>query len=92
LVQVVNYTGIGSAVSNEIRVFPNPIHGDKVTISGLSGKTIIEIRNMSGELLFKKSYNVSGDLELNKLELSSGSYLVSIENKGIRTIKKLVVE
>jgi uncharacterized protein YjdB len=73
-------------------VFPNPTHGDKITISGITANSIIEISDLSGRVVFKKVKNPDNEVTITDLNLRKGFYLISIENNGIKSTAKLVVE
>jgi hypothetical protein len=71
-----------------IAVYPNPSDG-RVFISSVPEKSILRISDLSGRTI--ESYtNVSGKVELN-LNLRPGIYLIQVENKGGKTVRKLII-
>lgn len=74
-------------VSN-LKIYPNPTQ-DVFTIVGIVELSNIQIFSLLGEKVFEE--NTAEDMRLN-LNLSSGIYLVKIQNKNGATTKKLIVK
>ena len=78
-------------------LYPNPAK-DMVNIEIFNGscKTVsIDVRDLTGKILLKKSFNTNLDIQKIKLNLgdiSAGTYLIVIENDNDRIIKLLVKE
>jgi hypothetical protein len=84
-------------VANEgIKVFPNPSSGNViVTFDVINANTSIEIYNMEGELVMKKSNLAQADKTV-KLDLSNvakGAYFIQVFNgdRGILN-KKIIIQ
>ena len=78
-------SGIAEQKENNIQLYPNPVD-DWLTVS-CGENNRIEIRDLKGSLLY--SGLLSGkDARLNVSFLNAGFYLVSIEGKNFKIIKK----
>jgi len=82
----------------ELNVFPNPTHGDGLTLS-LSGITSdnvqVKIYDALGRKIESKRYVVDGTLQttLNfKNELSNGLYILEVTNEDVRRSVRFMVE
>jgi hypothetical protein len=82
----------------ELSVFPNPTHGDGLTLS-LSGITSdnvqVKIYDALGRKIESKRYVVDGTLQttLNfKNELSNGLYILEVTNEDVRRSVRFMVE
>ncbi|MFA9220136.1 MAG: T9SS type A sorting domain-containing protein, partial [Sediminibacterium sp.] len=82
----------------ELSVFPNPTHGDGLTLS-LSGITSdnvqVKVYDALGRKIESKRYVVDGTLqtELNfNKELSNGLYILEVTNEDVRRSVRFMVE
>ena len=81
-------------IDDDVKINPNPFKNySLLTFSNPSGdKTLITITDLKGRLL-RKYNNVTGEqLQIEKGELSSGTYIVTLINNNVKRIAKLVVE
>jgi hypothetical protein len=89
----VPYEGTGITVpqtdDSSIAVYPNPSDG-QVTISNVPEKSTIRLLDLSGKTI-ETHTGLSGKVELN-LKLVSGIYLIQIENKNERMVRKLIIK
>ncbi|MFN8256947.1 MAG: PKD domain-containing protein [Bacteroidales bacterium] len=83
---VINFStnGFGNLNKNNFSLYPNPA-GSSLSIKGLNEQTTIQIRDITGRILLKGKYNPGSQIELENL--SSGVYILEIENQKIRFIK-----
>lgn len=74
-----------------IKIYPNPTN-DQITIEGINENAHIEIRNMSGQLLFTKTAN-SRNMTISLTDLAPGTYIVNIfgEDGNLEERKKIVI-
>ncbi len=91
--------GVAPTLSNKnsLRVFPNPANDNvKIQLSSeISGDATLTVQNLLGQTLLRQQVNLQNGLNehsFNIGQLSSGIYLVAVESKGMREVKKLVVE
>ena len=76
---------------NEIKIFPNPISDFTTILLNDEGENMIQLFDISGRLLSK--FSVQGNtFHLAKNNLSSGVYLLQIQNKKGIFRKKLVIQ
>ncbi len=77
-----------------VEVYPNP--ASQVAFVGFEafGSYSITLTDISGRVVKQVSNNASGMVkeELNLSSLNSGAYIISIETKGQKTTKSLIVE
>lgn len=75
----------------KIKIYPNPTR-DQVTIEGMNANSIIEVRNMSGQLLLTEKAN-SKNVTISLTLLAPGTYLVNILGEGgnLEERKKIVI-
>ena len=71
-----------------ISVYPNPA-SDYIIISGLSNDAKLEITTLSGFKVYEGNYKNNNPLNLN---LSTGMYLVKINEDDKSVIKKLIIK
>lgn len=77
--------------NQSISLYPNPSNKENVFISGLESSTNISVYNMQGLLVDSKDVNTA-TTQIETINLSSGVYLVSIQNKEIEKTLKLIVK
>jgi GDP-D-mannose dehydratase len=58
-------------------------------VSGVDGNAIVEIYNLTGQSVFKQSFENETKLTLN---LASGMYLVNVSNDTKSITKKIIVK
>ncbi|MFB9052818.1 T9SS type A sorting domain-containing protein [Formosa undariae] len=79
----------------EFSIYPNPATDVlNVKISGLEADTPIRIFDMSGKLLYNQVIQSNASIMYNTLDVSrypKGVYVLTIERRGIRLTKKLVL-
>lgn len=80
--------GISETETNELHIYPNPAM-NQIFVSGLSTQAKMSIYNLTGQLVDQRSIQNN---RLIKIDLTSGIYLVKIEDSDQTSIKKLVVQ
>lgn len=73
--------------ADEITIFPNPVTGSSVFVSGLTDQPAIDFFNQSGQLILQSKV-VNSAIEL-PTNLASGTYFIRIRNKDNIWVKKL---
>lgn len=76
--------------SDHIRVFPNPVTSNTLTIDGLERIERAEILDASGRILWANDGTLSNTIEIN-ITLASGLYLLRIFDEKYLYSKKLIV-
>ena len=99
--QVVIYSQYPESVNNKVKsfsvtVYPNPVQ-DKATImlDGFNpGQIVLTLHDMNGNVLIRKNMNIRSQgkemLELDVANVSSGVYILSIENGSEKQVLRLV--
>lgn len=77
-------TSIKRIDSNPINIFPNPAT-TSITISGIKKNREVKLFNLQGKLV--KKYRLQYDNFINIEELTSGYYLININNKRLKFLK-----
>lgn len=88
---VIYFGTTGIAQSNKlpsINVFPNPIN-DVLNITRVGEKTTICFYNILGNLVLKENIDNSASINVN--HLSTGSYILVIENETGKTFKRITI-
>ena len=76
--------------SSAFMIYPNPT-ADKIRLyvnSNLSA--VVKIMDQSGRIVLEKSFDHANDKELNLQSLTSGSYVLQLENSSGMIRKKLI--
>jgi PKD repeat protein len=77
---------------NSIKVYPNPSNGRfYIQTDGVSGESVVRLRNTAGLELFSKIVSGSGITELNFPGIASGVYIISVENRDFSKFLKLII-
>ena len=89
------FTDVSQIIENtsQLIVYPNPVKsGHELTISfSKAMKGIIEILDISGNVIGNAEVNNQSKVSLQTQKLSKGVYLINIKNSGI-VPKKIIVE
>lgn len=75
-----------------IRLFPNPVK-EILNVdlgSELSGKTTLQILDLTGKVISTTNVSSTGVMTVNTSELNTGVYILSVENNGNKAIYKFV--
>ncbi len=81
-------------IAEGIFIYPNPVAGKvKITTKGMMGTKSLEVRNVLGALVFKRTLlNMDiQDVDLSMLK-SKGTYTIKISNGLQQAVKKIVVQ
>lgn len=75
-------------------VYPNPSANGLFTVDmgNGSGKTILTVYNIIGNVLLEKEINASGKQMLDLSNQANGSYFIKIKNDNSNTIKKIIID
>lgn len=74
------------------KVYPNPVHGNLVTLSlsGLTGKMKVQFLDLSGKVLLTNEFMIQGETErvIDISQLQNGPHLIRLANKQrVKTLK-----
>jgi uncharacterized repeat protein (TIGR02543 family) len=83
-------TGVENNAWPALAVYPNPVTGEQLTISGLDGGETVTLIDMQGRVLMEKI--ADGSLIILNVEaLPQGAYFVRVAKKGaVKTVKVAV--
>lgn len=84
-------TSLHNEVSPQFKIYPNPTSETASIIGEIKNKKAIEVYNLLGQNITNQiiiSAVNKSELQLNLRRIPSGTYLVKIENKTLRIIKK----
>lgn len=82
-------TSVSSLNASNVKVFPNPA-SDYINISNAQG-AYLNIYDMTGKVIVEKAIN-SDNMSVNIAMLNRGLYVISLQNKDERIIRKLNVK
>lgn len=82
--------------SLSIEIYPNPVSSLdelQIQINSESQQVLISIKNLVGQQLYNKRVQTEDyrNLQLQNFELSSGLYLISVEDGEERVVKEFMV-
>ncbi len=82
---------VAETAEPELKVFPNPVEGSEILITGIpEGARMVRILDASGRLVYETSVLNEGSEIRIKPELSSGFYLIRVEGTDkVRSIRFL---
>ncbi|RYJ42947.1 YCF48-related protein [Flavobacterium beibuense] len=91
-VTVLNELSIDDLSKSDVIVSPNPFSDEvNITLENLDGKSEVKIVSLAGQVVFEKVYDDSSEIIIKNLnKLSSGVYLLIIENDDSSYVKKIV--
>ena len=73
----------------DFKIFPNPVNGTRIKIQGINRRAQLRVMDLSGRVLLLKDVNISDTEEID-LQLTSGIYLISIDNTS--KTRKIIVK
>lgn len=86
---------LNNSINNKLLVYPNPVKHELSVefVSNIDNLRELQITNLSGQVLFKKSYsqNISTD-KIDVDYLSTGIYLISVFDGKTKYYKKVIIE
>lgn len=75
-------------VFKTLNVFPNPVN-DVLTVKGLTGDFDVLITDINGKVVYSNP-SANGNLEIPTKQYQSGVYLLSVINKGVSKVVKVI--
>jgi hypothetical protein len=92
--ECVEITSLGiSTIEQQLiaKAFPNPFSDQlKITISELNSNSLVEIYNITGQLVSSHTFNNQSTIYLNLSDLSKGSYILKITSNNKQHIQQLI--
>ena len=89
-VVIVESLGINDLELSDLRIYPNPVDGNYVTIkSPINGDKYVKLFDINGRRVL--STTISGDM-LDISSINSGFYMVEITINGYTNISKLIIQ
>lgn len=86
---IVSSTGANPPTKGQLKVFPNPAH-EVITIqSSLTGRQVITIYDMKGQLMFETN-SIGGSTKIDIAALPLGTYVVLVSDPKQRVVQKFV--
>jgi hypothetical protein len=87
--------GIAENELADFAIYPNPNNGDfNIRFTPNSGEVKINVHDMRGRQIFNQEYRSSGlfneHIRLNNV--SSGIYMVTVENGNSKAVRKIVID
>ncbi|MCX6283508.1 MAG: BACON domain-containing carbohydrate-binding protein [Bacteroidetes bacterium] len=91
--QAKSSAGIGEQESNELKIIPNPTKGRFriMTAYGDLGNMEVQVVDIGGRLILKRSYRGEKEYEVDLSSASAGTYQVIIKSDDTLLVRKLVI-
>ena len=77
------------AVIAEFSIYPNPVK-DVLNLDNAKSLSNVTLTDLNGRVVKSQQYNGDTQTSMNVSELSSGVYLMTIENDGIKSTRKII--
>ncbi len=87
--QIFNYNNIAEAVSSVFKIYPNPAN-EQVTISGLKTGDKVTVSSITGKQLMQFTSINTYETTLNLNNFPAGIYFVRVERDGFVGVQKLI--
>ena len=79
-------------IENMTRVYPNPANGSVNIISQfIDGATTVKLIDLNGRIVFEGNYNFENKINVNLQSISSGVYILNLNNNGVIYNHKLII-
>ena len=79
-------------IENMTIVYPNPANGSVNIVSQfIDGATIIKLIDLNGRIVLEGNYNFENKINLNLQNISSGVYILNLNNNGVMYNHKLII-
>ena len=73
-------------------VYPNPANGSVNIVSQfIDGATIIKLIDLNGRIVLEGNYNFENKINVNLQNISSGVYILNLNNNGVMYNHKLII-
>jgi len=92
-----NGTGINtmgtdeSTATNEIKIYPNPVSNELNVVLENPEKAEVVLTDMTGKLIFNKSFENKNKITINTSEFPKGAYILSIKTQNQNFTKKIII-
>ena len=79
-------------IENMTRVYPNPANGSVNIVSQfIDGATRVKLIDLNGRIVFEGNYNFENKINVNLQSISSGVYILNLNNNGVIYNHKLII-
>ena len=79
-------------IENMTRVYPNPANGSVNIVSQfIDGATTVKLIDLNGRIVFEGNYNFENKINVNLQSISSGVYILNLNNNGVIYNHKLII-
>ena len=79
-------------IENMTRVYPNPANGSVNIVSQfIDGATTVKLIDLNGRIVFEGNYNFENKINVNLQSISSGVYILNLNNNGVTYNHKLII-
>ena len=79
-------------IENMTIVYPNPANGSVNIVSQfIDGATIIKLIDLNGRIVLEGNYNFENKINVNLQNISSGVYILNLNNNGVMYNHKLII-
>ena len=79
-------------IENITRVYPNPANGSVNIVSQfIDGATTVKLIDLNGRIVFEGNYNFENKINVDLQNISSGVYILNLNNNGVMYNHKLII-
>ena len=79
-------------IENITRVYPNPANGSVNIVSQfIDGATTVKLIDLNGRIVFEGNYNFENKINVDLQNISSGVYILNLNNNGVIYNHKLII-
>ena len=79
-------------IESTTRVYPNPANSSVNIVSPfINGDTIVKLIDLNGRIVFEGNYNFENKINVNLQNISSGIYILNLNNNGVKYNHKLII-
>jgi len=83
--------GVEDHVFSDVSIFPNPSLDGKINFSTGDRVVSVEVIDLTGKLVFTKEEVINGE-SIDLSSLNSGVYMIALESKGKKDVRKIIIK
>jgi len=83
---------VNVALASAVSVYPNPVTGGNINVSGVASGDIIKVLNLQGQVIVSQTVDSNSAQQINIQNIQAGIYILSVENAGKITGTQKVIK
>lgn len=73
---------VNVALASAVSVYPNPVTGGNINVSGVASGDVIKVLNLQGQIIATQKVDSNSAQQINVQNIQAGTYILSVENTG----------